>query len=400
MTCCVPYCSSYTGKSRLDGKPSVSFHEFPVTDIREAWIKAISREGPNKTLWQPHETAKVCSIHFKLEDYKECLKGRRLKPNAVPSIFPGYPAYMQRSAECIRRKASTLPQRRLSEAFPTVSTHPPRSKKRLLCNSSDDTKPSAETTSTTSTSEAADSTSLTAKKPCKRKNMEMKEPHTPPIEPTTQQTLEHVPASKDSRAPASTRPLVVRVATCKQCPPVTDECSALSGQDADCLDEHRTLGTQTTMTGVTMSALCDEIRLLKQRCHDLQSQLNKAHAENCQLKMKIRSNQGPCGTWWLFASTGSICKVNFSRLLPCAHMLLEEMGCLHISVQPITVTCCFQRVTCTSLFRGLLPFHPFLAFFSVKETICQIFRFWSFLHCIKRCTWLLKRAWNNNAVYF
>lgn len=296
MTCCVPYCSSYTGKSRLDGEPSVSFHEFPVTDIREAWIKAISREGPNKTLWQPHETAKVCSIHFKLEDYKECLKGRRLKPNAVPSIFPGYPAYMQRSAECIRRKASTLPQRRLSEAFPTVSTHPPRSKKRLLYNSSDDTKPIAETTSTTSTSEAADSTSLTAKKkPCK-KNVAMKEPHTRPIEPTTQQTLEHVPASKDSQAPASTRPLVVRVATCKQCPPVTDGCSALSGLDADCLYENRTLGTQTTMTGVTMSALCDEIRLLKQRCHDLQNQLNKAHAENCQLKMKIRSNQGPCGT--------------------------------------------------------------------------------------------------------
>ncbi|XP_075537587.1 uncharacterized protein LOC142572388 isoform X2 [Dermacentor variabilis] len=295
MTCCVPYCSSYTGKPRLDGEPSVSFHEFPVTDIREAWIKAISREGPNKTLWQPHETAKVCSIHFRLEDYKDCMKGRRLKPNAVPSIFPGYPAYMQRSAECIRRKASTLPHRRLSEAFPTVSTHPP-SKKRLLCDGSDGTKPSAETASATSTSEVADPTSLASKKPCRKKGMATKEPDACPIEPTTQQTLERLPASRDSQTTVSSRPLVIRVATCEQCPPVTDECSALSGLDAQCLDEHRTLGTQTTMTGVTMSALCDEIRLLKQRCHDLQNQLNKAHAENCQLRMKIRSNQGPCGT--------------------------------------------------------------------------------------------------------
>uniref|UniRef100_A0A131YST0 THAP-type domain-containing protein n=1 Tax=Rhipicephalus appendiculatus TaxID=34631 RepID=A0A131YST0_RHIAP len=296
MTCCVPFCSSHAGKSKVDGAPSVSFHEFPVTDIREAWIKAISREGPNKTLWQPHETAKVCSIHFKLEDYKEGMKGRRrLKPNAVPSIFPGYPAYMQRSAESIRRKARTLPQRRLSEAFPTVSTHPPRSKKRLLYDGQDGKEATMETASATSTSKVVDSAHVTAKKP--HRNVDTEESDTYPTEPTTHLTIECMPSSKDTQALAgSSHPLVIKVIACEQCPPVTNESSASSGPDVECLDERKTFGTQTTMTGVTMSALCDEIRLLKQRCHDLQNQLNKAQAENCQLRMKIRSNQGPCGT--------------------------------------------------------------------------------------------------------
>ncbi|KAL1417473.1 hypothetical protein MTO96_000572 [Rhipicephalus appendiculatus] len=243
MTCCVPFCSSHAGKSKVDGAPSVSFHEFPVTDIREAWIKAISREGPNKTL----------------------------------------------------RKARTLPQRRLSEAFPTVSTHPPRSKKRLLYDGQDGKEATMETASATSTSKVVDSAHVTAKKP--HRNVDTEESDTYPTEPTTHLTIECMPSSKDTQALAgSSHPLVIKVIACEQCPPVTNESSASSGPDVECLDERKTFGTQTTMTGVTMSALCDEIRLLKQRCHDLQNQLNKAQAENCQLRMKIRSNQGPCGT--------------------------------------------------------------------------------------------------------
>lgn len=290
LTCCVPFCSSHVARSKADGEPSVSFHEFPVTDIREAWIKAISREGPDKMLWQPHETAKVCSIHFKLEDYKEGMKGRRrLKPNAVPSIFPGYPAYMQRSAESIRRIARTLPQQRLSEAYPTVSTHPPRSKKRLLYNGQDNKKATMETTS--AMSEALDSAHIMAKKP--HKNVDTNESDTYP----TELTIECIPSSKDTHAPASSsHPLVIKVISCEQCPSVTNERSTSSVPDVESLDGHKTFGTQTTMTGVTMSAFWDEIRLLKQRCHDLQSELNKAQAENCRLRMKIRSDQGPCGT--------------------------------------------------------------------------------------------------------
>lgn len=276
---------------------SVSFHEFPVTDIREAWIKAISREGPNKTLWQPHETAKVCSIHFRLEDYKEGTKGRRLKPNAVPSIFPGYPAYMQRSAERIRSKAIDQPRQRYTEAFPRVASCP-KSKKRLLCDAPATEKRETCVEKTLKrTGETAGSAS--PRTPERRTKVIIREPlHTANrTEFATQQNNKCVPASEDSRRPAILRLVPAeRASREQQQPSVVEECSVPNDQHGLCIEEHRTFGTQTALTGVTLGALCDEIKLLKQRCSELQSQLNDTLAENCYLKTKIRSNQGPCGT--------------------------------------------------------------------------------------------------------
>ncbi|KAH8022412.1 hypothetical protein HPB51_024142 [Rhipicephalus microplus] len=90
--CCVPFCKSSDRRST-----GISFHEFPVTQIRQEWLKKISRqaEGPGKQPWEPSDRSKVCSLHFKPEDYRESLKLRKLKPDAIPSIFPSYPGYMQ-----------------------------------------------------------------------------------------------------------------------------------------------------------------------------------------------------------------------------------------------------------------------------------------------------------------
>lgn len=298
MTCCVPFCSSYTGKLTLNSETSVSFHEFPVTDIREAWIKAISREGPNKTLWQPHETAKVCSIHFRLEDYKEGTKGRRLKPNAVPSIFPGYPAYMQRSAERIRSKAIHQPRLRYTEAFPRIASCP-KSKKRLLCDAPAAEKREActEKTSKRITETAGCASPAT---PERRTKVIVREAlHTASRTESAAQNSRRMPGSEDSRRPAILHLVPAdRASREQQQQPsvVEEECSVENDQHGFCVEEHTTFGTQTTLTGVTLSALCDEIRLLKQRCSKLQSQLNDTLAENCYLKTKICSNQGPCET--------------------------------------------------------------------------------------------------------
>ncbi|KAH7949157.1 hypothetical protein HPB49_005664 [Dermacentor silvarum] len=75
----------------------ISFQEFPVTEIRHEWLKKISRqaEGPGKQPWVPSDCSKVCSLYFKLEDYRGGLKMRKLKPDAIPSIFPSYPVYLQ-----------------------------------------------------------------------------------------------------------------------------------------------------------------------------------------------------------------------------------------------------------------------------------------------------------------
>ncbi|KAK8787648.1 hypothetical protein V5799_022580 [Amblyomma americanum] len=92
VQCCVPFCKSTPGP-----KVPYSFHEFPVTRIRLEWIRRISRKanGPKDELWLPSDRSKVCSLHFREEDFRRDLKKRRLLPDAVPSIFPGYPTAMQ-----------------------------------------------------------------------------------------------------------------------------------------------------------------------------------------------------------------------------------------------------------------------------------------------------------------
>ena len=84
--CCLPFCKS---DSKRDKK--ISFHEFPLdNNLRSAWLKAVSHKNfhPNEA----SNSSRVCSKHFKDEDYVPHLKRRRLKPKSVPSLFPGYPS--------------------------------------------------------------------------------------------------------------------------------------------------------------------------------------------------------------------------------------------------------------------------------------------------------------------
>lgn len=98
--CCVPLCTSDRRK-----KLGLSFHEFPVhKDQRQSWLKAISRKD-----FMPNDTScssVVCSLHFLDSDYHQSGSSsrRRLKPGAVPSIFPAYPSYLQPQPRRKRRK--------------------------------------------------------------------------------------------------------------------------------------------------------------------------------------------------------------------------------------------------------------------------------------------------------
>lgn len=58
----------------------------------------------NSQPWLPGDGARVCSLHFLSTDYKTGIKTRRLVPNAVPSVFPHYPSYMQPKENKTRRK--------------------------------------------------------------------------------------------------------------------------------------------------------------------------------------------------------------------------------------------------------------------------------------------------------
>ncbi len=76
--CSVPLCSV---SSRYNS--CASFHSFPVKkEIRKKWIVNIRRIN-----FQVTKHTKVCSVHFKPDDFVEGTSRRRLKKGAVPSVF-------------------------------------------------------------------------------------------------------------------------------------------------------------------------------------------------------------------------------------------------------------------------------------------------------------------------
>lgn len=75
---------------------------FPLKKEEELkkWIHAVKRKG-----FIPKSGDRLCSLHFKNEDFILSPSGERkvLKPGAVPSIFPAFPAHLQPKKKCVRK---------------------------------------------------------------------------------------------------------------------------------------------------------------------------------------------------------------------------------------------------------------------------------------------------------
>ena len=103
--CSVPGCrSGYERKH--EEKAKVSFHKFPDDfEKRRKWVRAIQRDESN---WKPSSQSRVCSLHFREEDYvesrdtnaarrkkRESIRCRwSLRKEAVPSVLPSLPKYL------------------------------------------------------------------------------------------------------------------------------------------------------------------------------------------------------------------------------------------------------------------------------------------------------------------
>ena len=97
-------CSAYGCNNRSEDKRSkelgISFHLFPNRDNprdkerKIQWIKAVRRDG-----WEPTKHSELCSEHFKDSDFIEGGRKRSLKNTAVPSVFKGFPAHLQKDLE-------------------------------------------------------------------------------------------------------------------------------------------------------------------------------------------------------------------------------------------------------------------------------------------------------------
>ncbi|XP_037517099.1 mucin-17 [Rhipicephalus sanguineus] len=168
VQCCVPFCKSTPGPSN-----NYSFHEFPVTKVRFEWLRRIARKanGTGNKPWCPSDRSKVCSLHFREEDFRRDLKKRRLLPNAVPSIFPGYPPEMQQARRLSSPQMGDAPKvLETNSAIDKRIARPRRGRKRKWLASgslTDNTEVTGEVSSTVSENMAA-AASLTATRRLKR----------------------------------------------------------------------------------------------------------------------------------------------------------------------------------------------------------------------------------------
>ena len=92
---CQNYCVAVGCKNTAKKGSEYSFHCFPHQNpnLLKKWVHAICRKQ-----WKPTKHSFICSDHF----HESCFvirpgaEGRRLKDDAVPSIFQTFPSYYQK----------------------------------------------------------------------------------------------------------------------------------------------------------------------------------------------------------------------------------------------------------------------------------------------------------------
>ncbi|KAH7980330.1 hypothetical protein HPB49_015048 [Dermacentor silvarum] len=146
--CCAPNC-----RSNYANGPRARVYMFPSDPVQNAaWTKAVRREN-----FVPTKYTVVCEHHFHENDFMDSasytdnmtgkvievpLKLRRLKPSAIPSIFPNCPAYLSRQAtkarESPEEKRARLDAEGLQETIKlSVEYHEAEEKKNAIASLGD-----------------------------------------------------------------------------------------------------------------------------------------------------------------------------------------------------------------------------------------------------------------------
>ena len=80
--CAVPNCRNGTGKGNIK-QAGISYHRFPNDNsLAQAWWLNIKRGGVLTGVKDP----RVCSTHFKDDDFKRNLMHELLNPGSIPPI--------------------------------------------------------------------------------------------------------------------------------------------------------------------------------------------------------------------------------------------------------------------------------------------------------------------------
>ena len=118
--CCVPGCTSNSALS-----PQLAFHSFPSNpEERKLWVSKIRRDEANG-VFVVNDQTRVCSKHFKEDDYHRSDNRRKrkrksektlrwLKKGSFPSVFDCFPSHLRVS----RQKRKDPPTRLPIESLP------------------------------------------------------------------------------------------------------------------------------------------------------------------------------------------------------------------------------------------------------------------------------------------
>ena len=106
----VTSCVAVGCTNRVKAGSGISFHRFPHSrpELLHKWVRAVRRDK-----WTPNKHSYICSEHFHSSCYiiKPGAAGRRLHPEAIPSIFPTLKEYYQNS---YKRRKSPIKRKYLS----------------------------------------------------------------------------------------------------------------------------------------------------------------------------------------------------------------------------------------------------------------------------------------------
>ncbi|XP_052407928.1 THAP domain-containing protein 6-like [Carassius gibelio] len=115
----VQFCKSTPDPTRLKPNPTPDpkSNQFPSdTGLRKQWKVAIRRKGFVVT-----ESSKLCSEHFKPDDFDRMGQIVRLRDGATPSVF-NFPCHLQRDHSYALPNSPTRLKARLTEALARVES--------------------------------------------------------------------------------------------------------------------------------------------------------------------------------------------------------------------------------------------------------------------------------------
>ncbi|XP_068229561.1 THAP domain-containing protein 2-like [Palaemon carinicauda] len=100
-----------TKKFNKISNPSITFHRFPKDEVmRNEWVRALGRENFTPTIY-----SRLCSKHFREEDFIRTTLKVYLHSQAVPSVFEAFPEHLQRQEAEVSTSECPTPQNSQSE---------------------------------------------------------------------------------------------------------------------------------------------------------------------------------------------------------------------------------------------------------------------------------------------